>query len=91
MLVFLCAGLLPAPGTAYATGSGDVLQLNVANGTTVTNKYIYKEISNNGFTFHTGDYIEYDVKLLNNVSGSGGIEILNTDSTYFRDTAGWQD
>ena len=51
----------------------------------------YNVFSTSTYTFQSGDYIEYDVKILNNVSGAGGIDIVNTDNTYFRDAANWYD
>ena len=69
----------------------DVLRLAVTNDGTSGNHYLYQKFSDTPYTFQTGDYIEYDVKIENYVSGAGGIEIYNTDSTYFRDTAGWAD
>ncbi|MCC3371875.1 glycosyl hydrolase family 28-related protein [Cohnella sp. REN36] len=74
-----------------ASPSGDVLDFTVTNGTGTANKYAYKKFSAASYTFASGDYIEYDVKLYNAIDGSGGIEIYNSDNTYFRDTTGWQD
>lgn len=53
-------------------------------------KYYYRSISNQGFTFQAGDVIAYDVKLLTNDTYIGGIDIQNTDGTVFK-TATWQD
>jgi len=53
-------------------------------------KYYYRTISNQNFTFEAGDVIEYDVKLNTNDAEIGGIDIKNTDNTVFRDYS-WQD
>jgi len=74
-----------------AKPAGDVLDFQVINGTGTANKYAYKKYSNASYTFASGDYIEYDVKLYNAVDGTGGIEIYNADNTFFRDVTGWRD
>jgi len=53
-------------------------------------KYYYRAISSQSFTFQAGDIIAYDVKLDTDDAQIGGIDIKNTDNTVFRDTA-WQD
>jgi hypothetical protein len=54
------------------------------------NMYLYQTISTSGYTFQTGDYIEYDTKLLSNANSIGGIDIC-CGSSYFRDIPGWKD
>lgn len=54
------------------------------------NKYIYQTFADTPYTFQAGDYIEYDVKLLDNQSGAGGLDIYTTEQSYFRHT-GWED
>ncbi|MCC3372124.1 glycoside hydrolase family 55 protein [Cohnella sp. REN36] len=76
--------------------SGDVLHYKVTNNsTTGTNKYSYLKFSNagaNSYVFTASDYIEYDVLLNDSLAyGAGGIDIVNTDGTAFRDAAGWMD
>lgn len=86
--------------TAYTTatmifdsvikGSGDCIKLTVTNDATASH-YYYNKFSTASYTFQAGDYIEYDVKILNNTAGAGGIDCITTDSTNLRDQAGWQD
>lgn len=76
--------------------SGDKLRLWAAtDGTPATNnKYLHyktQPINNPWGSFKAGDYIEYDVYLEVDYPSIGGIEIYNTDGTYFRDSAGWVD
>ncbi|SDW31600.1 hypothetical protein [Paenibacillus sp. CF384] len=92
----LMTGMFAATATAGANpwAGGDIVSLSVTNDASGTaNKYIYKRISNKAYTFVSGDYIEYDVKISNGIDGAGGIEIMNTDGTYFRDTGSsvWKD
>jgi len=53
-------------------------------------KYYYRSISSNSFTFQAGDIISYDVKLLTDSPSIGGLDIENTDATRFKDTS-WVD
>ncbi|MFC5404619.1 discoidin domain-containing protein [Cohnella soli] len=55
-----------------------------------SNKSHYVNLSNQSFTFQAGDVISYDVKLLTDSTDIGGIDILNSDSTRFKD-ATWSD
>ncbi|MFI5297907.1 MAG: hypothetical protein ACHREM_07380, partial [Polyangiales bacterium] len=55
------------------------------------NKYAYWQCSNSSRTILTGDYVEYDVYLVTSIAGLGGIDIENTDGTYWRDYSGWAD
>ncbi|QGQ94022.1 hypothetical protein EHS13_03400 [Paenibacillus psychroresistens] len=76
--------------------SGDVLSYTVTNNsTTGTNKYAYQKFSTAGagsYVFVSGDYIEYDVFTNDTLAyGSGGLDIVNTDSTAFRDQGSWND
>lgn len=88
--IFSPMSVFPVSVAFAADGGGDVLQFAVTNSSSGTH-YYYNKFSTSSYTFQTGDYLEYDVKLLSNVAGAGGVEIVNTDSTYFRDAAGWQD
>src|SRR5207244_10896278 len=54
-------------------------------------KYWYQSFSAAPYPFQPGDYIEYDVRLLNKVAGAGGIDIYLTEGPTFRDMLGWQD
>jgi len=79
-----------------AAPSGDILNLRVTNNNEVgTNKYVYQKFSEAGgntFTFFATDYIEYDVLLNDTLAyGAGGIDIVNTDGTAFRDANDWLD
>ncbi|MFD0711467.1 glycosyl hydrolase family 28-related protein [Paenibacillus sp. GCM10027626] len=94
----LVSGVTSASVTTVNIGSvlpaipaGDVLDFQVKNGTGTPSKYAYKKFSNASYTFVPGDYVEYDVMLYNAIDGSGGIEIYNTDNTFFRDITGWRD
>src|ERR1700761_7068304 len=71
------------PGTAQAYGVGDVLKLTVTNASSGANKYVYKKFSGKSYTFASGDYIEYDVLQLTDVVGAGGVDIFNSDGSYF--------
>ncbi|MCD9023827.1 discoidin domain-containing protein [Cohnella silvisoli] len=53
-------------------------------------KFYYRTISNQSFTFAAGDIISYDVKLNTDNAAIGGIDIKNTDNTSFS-SATWQD
>jgi hypothetical protein len=80
--------LTPIPGGA---AQGDILDFFVYNSMGGEDKYIFTRFSQASYTFQAGDFVEYDVKLLNNVPGAGGIEIYNTDETSFRPSEGWAD
>jgi len=91
IFALLILGLLLGSKVSHAAANSDVLELSVTNVSGVSNKYVYYEFSDIKYTFQAGDYIEYDVQLLNNNPGAGGIEIINTDNTNFRNAVGWQD
>jgi alpha-mannosidase len=80
----------PTPTPGQSGPAGDGIKLDVTNNSTIPH-YYYNKFSTTSYTFQTGDYIEYDVKILGNVDGAGGIEIVATDNSFFRDIAGWQD
>jgi Endopolygalacturonase len=87
-------GSLRVGSAVYAAGndySGDVLKLIVTNDGTTGSHYVYQQFSNSSYTFQAGDYIEYDVKIENNLSKIGGIDICVSDTEYFRDLSGWTD
>lgn len=72
--------------------SGTGLRLDVTNDSTATaNRYVYKRFSDDAVTFQAGDRIEYDVKLLGNTGAAGGLDIYNSDGSYFRDQGDWSD
>ena len=75
-------------GTSGA--SGDCIKLTVTNDSN-TSHYYYNKFSTASYTFQPGDYIEYDVKLLNNMAGSGGVDCKATDGTNLRDMSCWMD
>lgn len=89
LIIAILASML-IPFEVQATASGSVLQLHVVNTGSAPNFY-YMKFSNASYTFQSGDYIEYDVKLLHNEAGAGGIDIITTDGTCMREVAGWQD
>lgn len=72
--------------------SNDVLQLSATTDpSAVVNKYRYVRFyTSSGLVWTAGDTVEYDVYLDTNISGLGGIEIYNTDATFFRGS-GWTD
>lgn len=78
-------------GTAgVASPSGGAARLKVTNASSGQN-YVYKRLSSKSYTFQQGDVVEYDVRIVSNVRGAGGLEILNSDGSYFRDIPGWGD
>lgn len=70
--------------------TGDVIRLNVTNNAT-TPHYYYSKFSTSSYVFQTGDYLEYDVMLLNNSAGIGGVDLVATDGSFCRDSAGFTD
>ncbi|BBH24245.1 hypothetical protein Back11_55900 [Paenibacillus baekrokdamisoli] len=70
--------------------SNRALKLSQKTDGAAADKYYYRTISNQSFTFQAGDVISYDVKLSTNSSEIGGIDIKNTDNSVFRDQV-WQD
>lgn len=63
-------------------------------GTAPASGHYYHIISNepiSNYTWRTGDTIEYDVFLADNIAGLGGIEIWNKDGTSFRSQPDWID
>lgn len=72
-------------------GSGDMLDFYVYNALSGEEKHIYSQFSQTSYTFESGDFIEYDVQLMEKIAGAGGIEIFTTDGSPFRDTNGWVD
>lgn len=85
------AGGEASPSTpASANPQGDYLELTVAN-TASGSHYYYRTFAEKTYTFRNGDYLEYDVRLLDDTAGAGGIEVTATDGTYFRIDADWLD
>lgn len=70
----------------------DVLQFSATtDSSAVANKYRYiRFYVSSGLIWAAGDTVEYDVYLNTNIAGLGGIEIYNTDATFFRGS-GWTD
>ncbi len=71
--------------------SGDMLDFFVYNAGGDETKHIYTRISQASYLFEPGDNIEYDVRLLEEIAGAGGIEIFTQDGASFRNEAGWED
>lgn len=74
------------------TVQNDVLQFSATtNASATANKYRYARFyTSSGFIWAAGDTVEYGVYLDTNIAGLGGIEIYNTDLTFFR-SSGWVD
>jgi hypothetical protein len=70
---------------------GNVMEFVVTNGGGGGNKYWYHSFSKASYKLRAGDFIEYDVKLLDKVSAAGGIDVYLSDGSTLRDIAGWQD
>lgn len=86
LILLLCLVKLAAGSPAHAN---DVLKFRV---TTLTPRaYCYWQFSNASRTIQAGDCLEYDVYLNSNAPGVGGVEVYNTDGSYWRDYAGWAD
>ncbi|MBP1993663.1 discoidin domain-containing protein [Paenibacillus eucommiae] len=70
--------------------SDRVLKMSQKTDNQAGDKYYYRTISNQSFTFEAGDVIEYDVKLNTDDAGIGGIDIRTTDQTVFGNVY-WED
>jgi Pectate lyase superfamily protein len=81
------AHILPISSSA----TGDMLDFFVYNAPSGEEKHIYSRFSETSYTFESGDFVEYDVQLLEKIAGAGGIEIVTTDGSTFRDANGWVD
>jgi hypothetical protein len=84
-------GLADIDGNLKAYPSEEVLSLQVTNDSSTNVHCYYMKFSDLKYTFQVGDYIEYDVKILDNTAGVGGIECIATDGSSFRDIPGWLD
>jgi hypothetical protein len=84
------------------TWDGNALKFTATSNASAAAYSYWKTIGGNGTTGNAprvtaaADFVEYDVYLTNNVVGIGGIDIKNSDGTYWRDcnntTCGtWQD
>ena len=71
-----------------ANPSGNMIEFNSTN-VAGGNAYSYVKTEGDTTVVATGDTFEYDVFALNNIAGTGGIDIKYTDLTYARDS-GWQ-
>src|SRR5512143_2793337 len=78
---------IPSPGSK----SGDMLDYFVYNSPSGEEKNVYSRFSSLKYTFEAGDHIEYDVRLPEKVAGAGGIEILTSEDSAFRDIPEWKD
>jgi len=83
--------MVQKPGTGGAA-SGDVIKFAPTSSSSASgNSYIYQTFATGAQAIVSGDCIEYDVYLDDNVTGIGGIDIGDTDGTYWRDESGWKD
>lgn len=67
------------PRTALGSGGPfSVLDMCVYNhnDTAVSSKSILKQFSTHSYTFQSGDYVQYDVHLVDCVSDSGGLDVI---------------
>ncbi len=67
-----------------------IILTTTTDGTTGVNKNNLHVISDLQYTFQEGDVIKYDVMLLNNETGIGGLDVSNNDSTFLRQYT-WDD
>ena len=81
----------PSPTPPPSGAAGDILDFFAYNAGSGGNRFIFTRVSQAAYTFVSGDFIEYDVKLITNVAAAGGLDIYNTDGSTFRGAAGWQD
>jgi hypothetical protein len=66
----------PARRAVSAVPAGPALMLSIANAAGgPAHKAIYKRFSDMQYTFRPGDCVEYDVRLLDNVAGAGGVSV----------------
>jgi len=86
--VALVVCVLALSQTALAS---DILRFRMTTSSAGGFAYSYWKFSNASRTFQAGDYIEYDVYLHSNQRGVGGVDIVNTDGSTFRDSLGWAD
>ena len=71
--------------------SNSVLNFTSTN-VAASNAYsYYKAIDGQSTVLATGDTVEYDVFLDDNISNIGGIDMKFTDNSYARDVSGWTD
>ncbi|MDO8587904.1 MAG: DUF5010 domain-containing protein [Armatimonadota bacterium] len=84
-----CVSLILALLMHLPAQANDALKFRVT--TLQARAYSYWRFSSAARAIQTGDCLEYDVYLNSNVPGLGGIDIRNTDLTYWRDSAGWAD
>ncbi|MGE5549880.1 MAG: hypothetical protein ACM3ZC_05025 [Bacteroidota bacterium] len=63
----------------------------VTDGNSTSGKYCFWKINTDSYEFKTGDTIEYDVLIENNISGLGGIEIYTTTPGIWFRGLGWAD
>ena len=73
-------------GPIIDTSIKDFIELRVYNGevASIDNRYMYVIFSDKPYTFQPGDFIEYDVILMDNQAGAGGIDIKCNDGSYFK-------
>jgi hypothetical protein len=79
------------------TWDANALKFTATSNSTGAAFAYWKAIGGNGATGNAprvmaaADFVEYDVELATNIGGIGGIDIHNSDNTYWRDIVGWQD
>lgn len=71
-------------------GNSSIIKFTSTN-IAAANAYTYWKTLDDATTLATNDTFEYDVYILNNLGGLGGIDIRFTDATYARGVAGWTD
>lgn len=71
-------------------GNSSIIKFTSTN-IAAANAYTYWKTLDDATTLATNDTFEYDVYILNNLGGLGGIDIRFTNGTYARDVAGWTD
>jgi hypothetical protein len=83
--------VLVLPALAGICRADDVIRFRVQPPASAAWIRDYWVISRKNRTVEPGDSIEYDVYLNCRAPGLGGIEIKNSDGTYWRDLADWHD
>jgi len=87
-LAGIVAAIVMLPGAVRAD---DVLRFRVSASASGGRLYDYLKLSRASRTVQAGDCVEYDVYINNSSAGVGGIDIKNTDGSYWRDAPDWQD
>lgn len=77
-------------GRTFTTTNDTKLNFSATSTDGAATRYTYWKFSNASRIIQQGDWVEYDVCIMNNMAGLGGIDIYFTDGTYLRDS-GWTD